>query len=64
MVIKGEECKNVLPLNFPDTSAEKILFKNKQTNSLHTQILVKQVAWHTSKAEPKKKKKKAAFNLL
>lgn len=52
--IKEEEC-NVLPLSFPDTSSEKILFKIEQTNCLHMQILVKQVAWHTSKVELQKK---------
>lgn len=54
MVLKHINVRMCFHASFPDTSAEKLLFKNKWTNCMHILILVRQVAWHTSKAEPKK----------
>lgn len=60
--IKGEECKKVLPLSFPNTSSEKksYLQSNKQKHCFYMQILVKQVVWCISKVD----KKTAACYLL
>lgn len=54
MVLKQNNVRMCFHGSFPDTSAEKLLFKNKWTNCMHILIFVGQVAWHTSKAEPKK----------